>query len=329
MKSMARSPLFPWAILSLAMFASPPFLTGETASAPGETAPATPIAGAQGLRVETLRATDGSKRASMTVDADIPKTEVYVDGEFRGRTPLALESVNPGILRLTLRKKGFWAREYPIEIKPGETKKIYAELARARGVLAVTNAIAETEIVIDGKRAGSARVELDEGEYTVIVRAFGYLERKTRVSVSGNGETTLDGALERAPFSVSGAKLVRKSFNPGKSGDRGVSGVSFEASGPGRATVRVLDGSGIPVRAIEATIAARRQTLLWDGKDGAGNVLPDGEYTLELRATGDDGSAGARSRATEREAASARNPGAQTPSTEGEPIFRATTKIVR
>lgn len=305
---MSRRPALPWAILFLALIASSVYLTGETPTPAGET----PIGSAQGLRVETFKATDGSKRAAMTVDADIPKTEVYLDGEFKGSTPLVLDPVYPGILRLTLRKEGFWARQYSIEIRPGETIKVYAELERARGILAVTNAPPAAEIEIDGKKAGSARVGLSEGEHAVVVRAFGYLERRTRVAISGNGETTLDGALERAPFAVSVARLVKKSFNPDKTGKRGVSGVSFEASAPGRATLRAFDADGNAVRTIGADIASRRQTILWDGRDDSGNPLPDGHYILELRASGDDGSSEAR----------AREP-------EGEPLFRATTRIAR
>ncbi len=309
---MSRRPALFWGILSLALIASPVSLTGETSTVTGDAAPATSIGGAQGLRVETFKATDGSKRAAMTVDADIPKTEVYLDGEFKGNTPLVLDPVYPGILRLTLKKEGFWARQYSIEIKPGETKKVYAELERARGILAVTNAPPAAEIDIDGKKAESARVELPEGEHTVVVRAFGFIERRVRVAVSGNGETTLDGALERAPFAISGAKLVRKSFNPDKTGNRGASGVSFEASAPGRAYLRALDAEGNTVRAIATELASFRQTILWDGRDDSGNPLPDGDYTLELRASGGEGLAEPRTREPE-----------------GEPLFSATTTIAR
>jgi hypothetical protein len=309
---MAQRPVFPAAILALAMLASTACLTGEAASPAGESAQGTQADGTHWLRVETLRATDGSKRAAMTVDADIPKTEVYLDGEFRGRTPLVLDPVYPGILRLTLKKDGFWARQYSIEIKPGETKKVYVELERARGILAITNAPDAAEIEIDGKAEGSGRVELTEGEHAVVVRAFGYVERRTRVAVSGNGETTLDGALERAPFAISKAKLVRKSIDPDKTGKRGASGVSFEVSAPGRAVLRVVDAAGKTVRAIGADLASRRQTILWDGRDDAGNPVPDGEYTLELRATGDDGQEGTRSTMPD-----------------GEPLFGAATTIAR
>lgn len=55
-------------------------------------------------------------------------------------------------------------------------------------------------------------------------------------------------------------------------------------------TVTIKDASGKVVRVMDkGTLAAGNHTLEWDGRDAAGNVLPDGAYTLEAVGLGTDG----------------------------------------
>ncbi|HNY17894.1 MAG TPA: PEGA domain-containing protein, partial [Treponemataceae bacterium] len=130
---MKASAILPRVALALALIAltRPISLSGETAPT------ADPATDFPGLRVETTRATDGSKIVTMTVDTDVPKVEVYLDGTYKGHSPLTLKDIPPGIRQLTLKKDGFLSCRYTIECKPGETKKVYAELVRAEGTLSV------------------------------------------------------------------------------------------------------------------------------------------------------------------------------------------------
>ena len=60
----------------------------------------------------------------------------------------------------------------------------------------------------------------------------------------------------------------------------------------GSVTAVILDSSGRAVRTIKTgTHAAGAFDLGWDGRDGSGNALPSGRYTVSLSATASDGSA--------------------------------------
>ncbi len=252
-------------------------LSGETAANANATAP--------GPRIETTKATDGSKIASMTVETDVPKTEVYLDGIYEGLTPLTLDDVRPGIRLLALKKDGFWASQYTIEIKPGETKDIYAELVRASGFLSVHDAPENAEILVDEKIVSGTLIELGEGIHSVTIRAFGYTERREDVRIVRKEETTLSLILDPAPFSIRDFKLQRSAFNPENPESIGTASVSFTVSAPGKITLRILDSAQREVRLIDSKpFDTWKQALKWDGRDSAGTALPDGEYSLELAA---------------------------------------------
>lgn len=55
-------------------------------------------------------------------------------------------------------------------------------------------------------------------------------------------------------------------------------------------TLTIKDASGKVVRVMDkGTLKAGDHALEWDGRDAAGNVLPDGAYTLEAVGLGTDG----------------------------------------
>lgn len=58
-----------------------------------------------------------------------------------------------------------------------------------------------------------------------------------------------------------------------------------------KSTLIVRDETGKTVSAQEASLQAGTHTLSWDGKDGFGNPLPDGKYSLEIVAKDKNGSA--------------------------------------
>ena len=285
---MKASAILPRVALALALIA-----LARPISLSGETAPtADPATDFPGLRVETTRATDGSKIVTMTVDTDVPKVEVYLDGTYKGHSPLTLKDIPPGIRQLTLKKDGFLSCRYTIECKPGETKKVYAELVRAEGTLSVQGAPANAEILIDGAPRASTKtaLTLGEGVHTVTIRAFGFAERKEEARIVRGKETAIPGSLERVPFSLSAAKVLKAAFNPDNPETLGTAGVSFTVSAPGAATLRVLSPEGTEVRTLTVRdFASWRQTIMWDGRDNAGKALPDGAYTLELTGSGEPG----------------------------------------
>jgi len=246
------------------------------------------------LRVDTKKAADGSKISTLTVKTDIPKTEVYLDDIYQGLTPLVLSDVKPGIRQLALKKDGYYSGIYRIEIRAGEIKDLYAELARATGYLVIRNAPENAEMVIDGKIRKESVIEVPEGMHSVTIRAFGYRDKTADVRVTRKEETDLDGILESEPFSVSDLKPLKRSFNPENPENLGSSGVTFTVTAPGYAVLTIANADGNRIRAIQSgTFETWKQSLKWDGRDDEGKPLPDGKYRLTLEGIGNSNTAGA------------------------------------
>ena len=56
-----------------------------------------------------------------------------------------------------------------------------------------------------------------------------------------------------------------------------------------KTTVKVLNDKGIAVFSTPGSIATGTHSFAWDGKDAAGNPLPEGAYTLSVQSLGQDG----------------------------------------
>ncbi|SMF67722.1 flagellar basal-body rod modification protein FlgD [Tistlia consotensis] len=66
--------------------------------------------------------------------------------------------------------------------------------------------------------------------------------------------------------------------------------VSYElAKAADKVEILLTDSSGKTVRKVAGPTEAGRHDLVWDGTDDNGNTLPDGSYTIQVRAADADG----------------------------------------
>jgi len=98
----------------------------------------------------------GNVYASLKIDSTPPRTSVYIDGQFIGKTPLAYSYLIPGTYKLALKKDGYGAIEEEIQAKAGETLKrdLNLNTALAGGVLDVTTEPAGARIYLDADFKG-------------------------------------------------------------------------------------------------------------------------------------------------------------------------------
>lgn len=118
------------------------------------------------------------------------------------------------------------------------------------------------------------------------------LAQFSQLEATTNMSTTLSGYVN----SMSGERLLSSSSLIGKkvavagapavlSGGQPVSASMQLDQGADGITVKVLDSKGITVRT--ATYSAQTPgtlSMVWDGKDDAGNALPDGQYQFQASA---------------------------------------------
>lgn len=226
------------------------------------------------------------QEASLYVETEVPKTEVYLNGIFQGLTPLTIKPIKPGIMELTLKKSGYYSVSYRIQIQEGEQKIISVALDRITGILRVENAPPGAKIIIDGTEYTSSRIILPEGFSTVVIKAFGYTEISRNISIAPRSELKIDGTLEKAAFAIENLHARKKAFNPENPAGLGLLEISFRVTAPGTGTLLLLGSDAISVREIPVgPFKTWDQTVRWDGKNQNGSTVPDGTYTIVLAPT--------------------------------------------
>jgi len=226
-----------------------------------------------------------TETASLFVESNVKKAEVYLNGVFMGLTPLTIRPVEPGIWQLTVRKDGYYQESWTIKIASGEQKKISVDMEPVTGTLIIESAPANAEFVIGDKTYRMRKIELPEGKQDILVRAFGYTEKSVGATIHRRTETVIDGKLEIAAFAVSDLRPAKNAFNPDNPSNLGKNEIGFLATAPGTADIRIVSPAGDTVKTYTAgPFTTWKQGLRWDGRDETGTRIADGEYALELAA---------------------------------------------
>ena len=99
----------------------------------------------------------------------------------------------------------------------------------------------------------------------------------------------LTQGLKNQPAGIFGTKVPHPVFSPVCGCKTDTASVTFKLREPDRLDVAVVDGSDRVVRTIERDRAYDQGPvdIEWDGRDDAGQVLPEGEYKPRIRLRGD------------------------------------------
>ncbi len=125
---------------------------------------------------------------------------------------------------------------------------------------------------------------MDSTEFTAQLAQFSSLEQLQNVSDQFHDLLLYQNSLQNTLTAGLIGKVVRIS------GDtlllRGTASLGYSlAQDASHGTIRIFDSGGKLVREISfAQQAAGSQSFLWDGRDTAGNALPDGQYTFSIEA---------------------------------------------
>jgi flagellar hook assembly protein FlgD len=122
--------------------------------------------------------------------------------------------------------------------------------------------------VWDGKRTDGSYVP--EGTYSVSV---------TGTDNSGNS-AEVSGTFSAGYLPAISAVSAPQTFNPGS----GAAVINFSLSHAAKVTLAIKQGTGTVKTFPAANLEAGANTMSWDGKDAAGQIVSDGLYTFEFQA---------------------------------------------
>jgi hypothetical protein len=222
----------------------------------------------------------------LKIVSDPPSVGVWIDGSFRGLTPVLVEGLAQGWHRVILHKDGWYDSDEWVEFK-GDYSLYQATLLRITGFLQADVSPPESSVTIDGESSPSGMLRIPVGTHDVLVRAFGYREFRASVVVRENAVTPLSVVLEPAPFAVTGLSLPRAAVNPDNPGVLGIAEGTMSVTGPGTGEIHVSDSSGADVSVFPLKdFTTWDQTFSWTPRDTSGRALADGTYMLTVVARG-------------------------------------------
>ena len=231
--------------------------------------------------------TEGS--ATLILETSPSGADIYLDRVFIGRTPHDQRGVVPGLHLLRFELAGYRPRELALDIAEKRIYSIKAVLVPRTGRLSVSVVPSDARVSVDGTELNGTLAEVPSGTRTVRAVRFGYIEAVQTVFVPEDGIVSAAFLLEPAPFTLSELRLRRPVFNPLNPGALGNAEFRFTVTSFGRAELEIRNPHGAPVARISVPpFSDSLQSLVWNGRDGSGLPLPDGEYSLELRAIPED-----------------------------------------
>jgi hypothetical protein len=233
-------------------------------------------------------------KKGLKIESDPSQAEVWIDGKYLGITPLLVESLPQGRHEVVLRKTGYYSGGTWIDFS-SDYLLYKTDLKQITGFLQLSVTPANGSITVAGDGASPGMIELPVGNSSVRVRAFGYKDYNSTVTIMEKSVTSLDVVLETAPFELTGLWVPKTSVNPDNPGALGFLDGGFSVTGPGSGEVTIQDKSSLVLfsRKLPEFETWNQGFTLQLGQT-SGKALPDGEYTLAVSAKGSGSDATSR-----------------------------------
>jgi hypothetical protein len=161
--------------------------------------------------------------AHIAVHGQVPSSDVFVDGERVGKTPLeSTVTVAPGAHQVEVRRAGYVPAQRAITLQDGAHGDVTldpavdkAALWRDGGSLAITASESQSVLTVDGAELGlvTESVQLPAGPHRIHVESGGFLPAERDVDIPPGGTKTVTIVFEPTPETraryVSSAKSRR------------------------------------------------------------------------------------------------------------------------
>lgn len=241
--------------------------------------------------------------ATLILETNVSGADIYLNKVFIGRTPHKQTGLSPGIHILRFELDGYRTRDIVLDLLEKRTYTINVKLIPRTGWIAISVSPSDARVYVDGSGVSGTLVETPVGSHVVRAYRFGYEEAYQSVYVSEEGVAAVTFRLSPSAFTLSELRLRKPSFNPSNIGALGTAEIRFTVTSFGSAEVEIRDSAGSLVGTLTLPpFTENRQTAVWDGRNDRGGPLPDGVYTIRVRAVPEDSAGSAISGVLERTA---------------------------
>ena len=123
---------------------------------------------------------------------------VLIDDVFRGRTPLIIETIDPGPYRVTFSRSGFAKLSTPVWVDSAKTTEVSGELMPLTGSLNITTIPPGTNIFLDTIAGGVTPLSIPDipvGNHTLTFEKEGYVTAEQVIMVREDRTTEINISL--------------------------------------------------------------------------------------------------------------------------------------
>jgi hypothetical protein len=139
---------------------------------------------------------------TMELSSSQNETSVVVNNAYKGKTPLTIGGLTPGIYNVTFSRFGYYPFSTPVKVEPGSVSDVVASLEQQTGGLLINTSPAGARVIIDGVDTGISPLSitsLTTGNHTLNVTSAGYTSQVQQVHVIANTTSKVD--LDLVPVS--------------------------------------------------------------------------------------------------------------------------------
>ncbi|MDD1691773.1 MAG: PEGA domain-containing protein [Methanoregula sp.] len=126
---------------------------------------------------------------------------VFIDDTYRGKTPLIIRRIDPGIYRVIISRPGYANLSAPVRVDFEKTTEVSGELTPLTGSLTVTTSPPGTRILLDTVARGETPISFSDigvGNHTLTLVKEGYVTADHVVTVREDRTTQINISLSPA-----------------------------------------------------------------------------------------------------------------------------------
>ena len=240
----------------------------------------------------------------LVINTNPANVTVFIDGVERGKTPVVFRNMTNGIYRIRLTKDGYKERVFNVTLH--NTSRLIAsiKMEENKGTAQITvhrSPDSPRELPLNPyifvsssgnassipSQDNTALINLPVGFHYIRVRAFGWEDVSQIVTIRDNSTVTADIYLKPAQFKLVNVTQSRKRFNPLNSNNLGVNQYRVEVTAPGSGSVTISNSGDETVYSAETGVFdSPVQYVTWNGRDNDGSPVPEGVYTVTIKASG-------------------------------------------
>lgn len=219
-------------------------------------------------------------QTEITIRSNVSDAKVYINGNYKGTTPLSIVGLVPGKYKVRLKKSGYESAKAFVNVTESTSSTFYISMHKPFGLLQMANLDSNCLLYVDGNLKTNREIKLEEGFHNIRIRKFGFKDISKSVYIPAKMIKRIFVTFEEAPFEITSIQAEKTLFNPTYSGKLGICKITAEVTAPETGTLCIYN----EVKEIVASQAFNKfstweQTFFWNGKDSSGKLLPEGNYT--------------------------------------------------